>query len=465
MSSPNPETAQALSLYKLAAFGTPAIAVAALTTPLSIYLPPFYSTEMGMGMTTVGAIFMGTKFWDMATDPMVGVLSDRFPTRFGRRRHWIVLSVPILLLSGFFVFFPRAVLSGPATPLFLVSALVALYVGYTFLTISHTSWGAELSPHYHERSRIQGAIQISSLIGMVLVLGTATFTEVTGATLSARQRVEAMGWFMMLALPLSTLLAVFSVSERPVAPQRRMGWWESWATVARNRPMRRLLVADLMVALPGSARASVFVFFVGDILEAPEWTSLLLLAYFLAGPLAVPAWIAISRRIGKHRALAAGVLLHVVVTLGYLLPGPGDVALFGALSFLSGIVYGGTPFLLRSITADVADLDTVESGQQRTGLYFSLITMTTKVGLALGVGIGYPLLDWIGFTPGGTNSAAALAGLRYTYVFIPVFSELLVVSLIYRFPIDEHRQRELQQAIQQTTGEPRSGSTNGGRNP
>lgn len=437
-----------LSSYRLAAFGAPAVAVAALTTPLSIYLPPFYSTEMGMGMTTVGAIFAATKIWDMLTDPLVGVLSDRFPSRFGRRRHWIVLSVPILMLSGFVIFFPRAVLSGPATPGFLFGALVALYVGYTFLTISHTSWGAELTPHYHERSRIQGTIQLFSLIGMALVLATAAFTEVTGVTLSAQLRMEAMGWFMLVALPLTTALAVLSVPERPIRPQRRIGWWESWALVARNGPMRRLLLADLMVALPGAVRSSVFVFFVGDILQSPAWTSLLLLAYFLAGPIAVPAWVAISRRIGKHRALATGVMLHVVVTLGYLLPGPGDAWLFGVLSFLSGVVYGGTPFLLRSLTADVADLDTVESGQQRTGLYFSLITMTTKVGLALGVGIGYPLLDWVGFVPGGENSAAAIAGLRYTYVFIPVVSELLVVSLIWRFPIDERRQRELQHSIE-----------------
>lgn len=438
-----------LSTWRLAAFGGPAVAVAALTTPLSIYLPPFYSTEMGLGMTTVGAIFAATKIWDMLTDPIVGVLSDRFPSRFGRRRHWIVLSVPILMLSGFVIFFPEAVLSGPVTPGFLFGALVALYVGYTFLTISHTSWGAELTPDYHERSRIQGTIQLFSLMGMALVLATAAVTEVTGVSMPARLRMQAMGWFMLIALPLTTAAAVLFVPERPMRPEPRLGWWESWALVARNRPMRRLLVADLMVALPGSARSSVFVFFVGDILESPEWTSLLLLAYFLAGPIAVPAWISISRRIGKHRATSLGVLLHVVVTLGYLLPGPGDAWLFGVLSFMSGVVYGGTPFLLRSLAADVADLDTVESGQQRTGLYFSLITMTTKVGLALGVGIGYPLLDWIGFTPGGENSAAAIAGLRYTYVFIPVVSELLVVSLIWRFPIDERRQQELRRSIEQ----------------
>ena len=88
------------------AFSAPAFPIAAVAAPLAVYLPPYYATELGLGLTAVGAIFMVARFWDMFTDPVFGVLSDRIQTRWGRRRPWMVLGVPILMVGGFFAFFP-----------------------------------------------------------------------------------------------------------------------------------------------------------------------------------------------------------------------------------------------------------------------------------------------------------------------------------------------------------------------
>ncbi len=136
----------------IAAFASPAIPIAALGLPLVVYLPPFYAEDMGLGLSIVGTIFMITRFWDVFTDPVLGILSDKVKTPLGRRRHWIVLSVPILMICVYKVFMPQP----PVTGTYLLFWMVLLYVGWTLLTISHMSWGAELSPDYYERSRVQG---------------------------------------------------------------------------------------------------------------------------------------------------------------------------------------------------------------------------------------------------------------------------------------------------------------------
>lgn len=434
----------ATSGWRLAAYASPAIPISTLMVPMAIFLPPFYATEMGLGLAAVGAIFFATRLWDMVTDPVLGVISDKVPSRWGRRRHWLVLSVPILMISVVLVFFPQTVLSGPASWVYLTSGFVLLYIGFTFAMVSHTAWGAELSDDYDERSRIQGWREFALQVGMFLVLAVPAYLEQTGQAASAALKVEAMGWFVLLLLPPTVALAVWAMPERATVAAEPIGWRRATEIVLKNKLMMRILAADLMLAVPGAVRSALYVFFVMQIVQAGEWLSLLLISYTAAALIAVPFWVVVARRVSKHRAVAYGVLGHMAVTVGYLMVGEGDALFFAGLFFLSGLVYGGTPFLLRAITADITDADALESGEQRSGLYFALITMVNKGGYALGIFLSYPLLQFIGFDPAGANSAEALNGLVYTFVFIPVVAEIAVFLLLYNFPLGREKQQELQ---------------------
>jgi len=88
----------------LFAFALPAAPIAALGLPLAVHIPPFYAKITGLELTFIGVLFLLIRFWDVFTDPVLGVLSDRFETRWGRRRHWIVASVPIVMVSVYMIF-------------------------------------------------------------------------------------------------------------------------------------------------------------------------------------------------------------------------------------------------------------------------------------------------------------------------------------------------------------------------
>ena len=118
-----------------------------------------------------------------------------------------------------------------------------------------------------------------------------------------------------------------------------------------------------------------------------------------------------------------------------------------ALIGVSGLVFAGMTVLIRAITADVTDYDNLQAGEARTGLFYSLITMTDKLGFAIGVGTSYPLLEFLGYVPGATNSAEALDGLRFAYVFLPILSMLFGAYLMYGFPLTKKRQQELRQQV------------------
>ncbi|MFQ5665590.1 MAG: MFS transporter [Candidatus Binatia bacterium] len=432
-----------LSTSTLAAFAGPAAPISALGLPIAVYLPPFYAGNLGLGLALVGGIFMLTRFWDVVTDPVLGVLSDQFTTRWGRRRPWIVLATPILMFCAYRVFMPVPPVSGA----YLLGWMILLYAGWTLLTISHMSWGAELSPDYHERSRIQAWREVALILGMITVLALPAVIERSGG--ASADRVAAMGWFIVFLLPLTVVLAVWKVPEGRVPPPAPIGWRRALAIIVGNRPLRRVLSMDLISGYAGGIVASLFLFVADSRLGLGRWASLLLLVYFASGCICVPIMVRVSYRWGKHHTLAASSIFSAVtLPLMFLIPN-GNVLVAFALFALFGVNMGAGPFLFRSIMADVSDEDRVVSGAQRTGLYFSLLTMTNKVGNALAIGSIYLLLDWIGYVPGAENTPYAVEGLMYLYVFPPVLIGLLVGVALWNFPLDLKRQQELRTILDQ----------------
>ncbi len=191
----------------------------------------------------------------------------------------------------------------------------------------------------------------------------------------------------------------------------------------------------------GGIVASMFLFMAEDVLNLGKFSSILLLCYFISGVSFIPVMLLISRYLGKHRTAAVSSLFNAVTLPVLLFMPPGNtLAALGGFLLLGANMAAG-PFLFRSIMADVADHDSVQTGQTRTGLFFSLLTSTNKVGAALAIGFSYTMLDVIGFVPGGENTQAALNGLRSVYVWPPVVVSVLAALILWKFPLDETLQR------------------------
>lgn len=444
----------ALSRSQLFAYALPAAPIAAMGLPLAVHLPPFYAGSLGLSLSVVGGIFLLARFWDVFTDPVLGLLSDRYATRFGRRRHWIVLAVPIMMLAVVMVFLPRGDVSGS----YLLFWLFVLYVGWTLLTISHMSWGAELTPDYHERSRVHGAREVALILGMITVLTLPVLIEWTEPEDLAAARVGSMGWFVLLMLPVGVLLAVTRVPERPTPRPAPLGMRQAVSALVESRPLRMVLVADLLGGFAGGLVASMFLFLAEDALGLGRVSSLLLLCYFLSGVCFIPLMLFFARRFGKH-VTAAGSSLFNALSLPLILLVPAGNVPFALLVWVFlGVNMAAGPFLFRSVMADVADHDAVITGQQRTGLFYAMLTSTSKIGAALAIGIGYPMLDMIQFSPGGENSQATLDALRAVYVWPAFVISVAVAVIFWFFPLDEQAQRENRRILEQRRREALAGN-------
>ncbi|MBM4223496.1 MAG: MFS transporter, partial [Gammaproteobacteria bacterium] len=127
-----------LTTGQLLAYAAPTVALQAMLVPLYNFLPPvYYSAEVGMVALTVATLFAVGRFWEAIIDPLVGALSDRTKSRFGRRRIWMLAGAPIALVSAWFLVLPP---SG-ASPQYLLFWLVMFYAGWTMVYVPHQTWG------------------------------------------------------------------------------------------------------------------------------------------------------------------------------------------------------------------------------------------------------------------------------------------------------------------------------------
>lgn len=439
-----------LPLRTVAAYAAPAVPMSALGLPLALVVAPFYTTELGISQTLVGLIFTAVRLLDLVIDPVLGVWMDGTRTRYGRRRPWIAGSVPALLLGVTMLFMPPAT----ADAAYLAIWAAVAYLAYSAITISHMSWGAELSGDYRERSRIQGAREFALVSGMLLVLALPTLLGlVWPETFFGRNnfvnQVASMGWFILILLPITVAAAWFFVPEPVVQVHQEEDWRAAWLMLRKNKALQRLLLADLFQGLAPGITASLYIFLIQQGFGLPNDAFWLLLVYFAAGLIGIPLWTTASYRFGKHRTLATAMFYGAAALPFMLLVPTGQAWIVATANVFYGLAYGAAPFLLRSILADVADEDTAETGKERAALYYSLLVMTNKLGYALAPGLVYPLLDLVGFSSarGAVNSPDAIFAMELLFVGLPVLFMLLTGLTMWNFPLDEERQKELRARI------------------
>ena len=202
--------ASRLNKRVLASYSMVALPIGAMAMPIAIYLPPFYSGGLGLSLATVGLIFTLARVWDLITDPVMGVVIDRYGSRWGQYKHWVALAIPLLMLAIYKLFLPNP---SDVDALYLGGWLFVLYLGYTILSISHNSWGSVLAGDYDERSKLFGWREIFIILGMGLVLAIPATLDLSGNT-SISEKMAAMGMFCLVLFPLTVLPTVLAVPDK-----------------------------------------------------------------------------------------------------------------------------------------------------------------------------------------------------------------------------------------------------------
>ncbi|NNE83249.1 MAG: MFS transporter [Alphaproteobacteria bacterium] len=439
-------SSERLSWTALLSFGSISMPVSLLAIGLFMFLPTVYSASSGIAMQDVGLIIFATRLWDFVTDPLVGWLSDKTRTRFGRRIPWMTLAWLPLSISAYKLFLPPPGVGAS----YLAFWSFVLFLSGTSLFMPYTAMGAELSTSYHERSRIFGYRHVFAVLGTLSAALLFWFVNKPGVYNPEADALELIAWVGLILLPLALLATLINCRERPVdatVSRADIRWKDGARVMFGNRTYLRVLGCYLFNGIANALPVTLMFFYVRSVLEAPEWTPIILALYFVAAICGTPLWLYLADRWGKHVSWRIA-LLAAAATLAFVpLLGAGDVFWFMAIALIVGVTLGADLAMPAAMLADVVDQDVLATGRQRTGIYFAVWAMAAKLAAAAAVGVAFPILDWAGYIPDMYNEPGALLTLVILFGLCPVIFKLLAVLFVWRYPLTAEKQTEIRQAI------------------
>ena len=440
---------QQLAGFQRLAYAAPAFALALLGIPVYVYLPRFYTDVVGVDVAMVGALLLSVRLFDAVTDPLIGRISDRVETRFGRRRPWIALGALPLALFTWLLFAPPELAPREAS-VWLGVCLFGAFLFATIVNVPYESLAPELTNSYDERTTLLSLRDGVLLVGTVVAAVSPALVAWTFG-LPSTAAGERAKFARMVALygPLLIALCAFcalSVRERSASERAGAGHFEL-RSMLRNRPFVILLISYTVSALGSNLPATLITYYVAYVLMA-EGVELFLLLYFVTGVVFLPLWVWLSRRRGKKLAWIAAMAVNTGAFIGVFFLGPGDLIAYGVLVVLSGVGFGATAALPSAMQADVIDYDELRSGRRREGQYVGVWAIARKLTAAFGVGIALPILGWVGYQPNVEQTPEVKLALRTLYALVPSACNLIGIAVALSYPISRERHERILEGIE-----------------
>jgi len=469
------QTDGTMSRWRLAAFASPITPVSIAFLPLVLLIPGFYAQDMGLDITAVGGALIFARLIDAISDPLVGAMSDRTRSRWGRRRPWMLAGTPVLMLAVWMLFLP----SGQPSLPYLYGSIILVYIGWTLVFIPHQAWGAELQRGFAGRNRLNVLMALSNTIGVFTCLALPFLVlspqarplkealfgwALDGDTILPEAAVRVLAYagegrvpftqimsilavVVMVLLPITVFACIAFNRERP-EPPAKLDWGSAIDIFRRNKPYTRTIIGGIFLQISVQLWTAAQPFYLSAVLGLADSFLLLLILNQIFALVTIPTWGWIARRFGRARGLAfAGLLMVIGFAILFAVP-------YGALgpaiaSYLfMGAAADGKWMLPIGLASDAADYDEWKTGRKEAGLHLSMMFFANKIGIAVG-GLALVLFGVFGFQPGRPdNSPTALAAVQYITTIVPVVCSLIGMAILWNHRLTRNAHEAIRRRIE-----------------
>jgi GPH family glycoside/pentoside/hexuronide:cation symporter len=430
-----------LSLGVMLAFGAPTFAGAAMGIPIGVLMPIFYTDVVGAPLGYVAMAIALARSFDALTDPIMGWVTDRTRTRWGRRKPYIALGVPLAAVCIYALFSPPQSLDPLQASLWFLGAFGLYFLFHTVYEIPHGALGVELTLDYHERSRLFG---IRTFFIGAGTLGVLAFLSTLRASLESQ---DERAVFTSVALTVGTLLVLlyavllWVVPERPEFARRRSNpLIPGVRRSLRNRPFRIIFLAGIINAIPAAIPAVMLPYLVKYVIQPPNpetWVAIELAIYLGTGMFCLPLHMWLARRIGKLKTLILNSLIGIGGTVLFFFAGEGDTGFLSLVMFIVGIQSHAGMFLVPAMVADSIDYDELLTGKRREAQFGSFLGLLPKFFAIPGQAVPLAVLASVGFVPNQEQTPEVILCIKVLFAVFPPAFYIAALTVMSRYPISE----------------------------
>lgn len=432
-----------LSFWTKLAYGTGDMGAGMTQNLIAFFFLIFLTDVAGMNPLAAGTVLLIGKAWDAVNDPLVGMLSDRTQTRWGRRYPWILLSALPFGVTFFLMWIVPGGSPGFRFWYYVVTS-VLFQIFFTTANLPYTTLTAELSQDYDERTDLTSFRLSFSLAGAILAL-------VLGLLISQwiplRQlQYLVLGGTCALVSVFPLLVCVFGTyphaqkvqaanpSGAP-SPEAELPFWEQLRIAVSNTPFRYVVGIYLFAWLALQITASIIPFYVTFWMGLEDYFLPALLVQGMAIPMMWPCNL-LSRRLGKKGLFYVGIGVWLIVQIGLFFLQPGQTSFLYFLCVVASFGVATAYVVPWAMLPDVIELDELQTGQRREGIFYAFMTLLQKIGLAVGLFLVGAALQWSGFVAEAeTQPESALLAIRTFMGPVPLVLLVGGLGLCYLYPI------------------------------
>ncbi len=463
-----PAAADRVSWRERIAYGVGGLPVQFGEAGVKTLAVPVYQMTLAIDPAVLGLVMALPRLIDAFTDPLMGHISDRTTSRWGRRRPYIAVGAWLTAAAFMAIWFVPEAWSknGQLAWFFCTSTL--FFLCNTVWGVPYQSLGYEITPDYHERTRV---MSVQAIFIKVAGLGYQWMFPLAQLAIfaSVMQGVRSVGIAAgLLVFGLAGFVPALIVRERfanrageNTDGAARNTFWASCLAVWGNRGMRVLATLTLLQVIAGMLSGAldfyliVYYMFQGDLVQGAVWKGILSSCYAAVGFAAIwpAAWL--SRRLDKRSALA---VIYAMAAVGGLLKwvffNPAHPWLLVFDPLLCGPVYVGLSVLLPSMMADICDEDELRGGQRREGMFGAVLSWLRKTGWSLGL-LGSGLaLNFVGFDAAlkGHQSPDTITGIRLCMALTTSLTSVVALLVLPFYRLDKHRAADIRAQLEARRG-------------
>nr|WP_321522067.1 MFS transporter [uncultured Macellibacteroides sp.] len=428
------------------------------------YLMIFYTDVFGLPAAVVGTLFLVTRVWDSAFDPIVGVVADRTHTRWGKfRPYLLMLAVPFSVIGVLTFITPSLNDSGKLIYAYVTYSLMMMV--YSAINVPYASLLGVISADPKERNTLStfrmAFAYVGSFIALLLFMPMVNFFSNHSKELTNQQHGWTMAVIVIAVMCALLFIGCFVLTKERVKPMRekQAPLKEDLKDLWKNRPWWILLGAGVAALVFNSIRdgATVYYFKYFIVEENYETVSFFGVSFVLSGLYLSIGQIAniagvilaapVSNRIGKKQTYMGAMSIATILSIMFFWFDKDNMAMIFIFQILISICAGSVFPLLWSMYADCTDYSELKTGNRATGLIFSSSSMSQKFGWAIGSALTGWLLAYFGFRANEVQNAEAIQGIKMFMSFLPAVGTVLSVLFISIYPLSEKKMVEISHTL------------------